>query len=124
VLIPSAHKTTLFLLLAFRTNSCYDRWWEGRKQLDGVLGRMALLFVAPVNQQMLSWVIVIAHAIKWNLRRRKVSLPTPRRRLLGGISTSLPVPTTRAPSASVYLRSSYSAPQQPRAQRAGTPQLN
>ena len=74
--------TALFLLLAFRTNSCYDRWWEGRKLLDGItsksldLSRMALVFVAPVNQQlahqMLSWVIVMAHAIKWNLRREKV----------------------------------------------------
>jgi ion channel-forming bestrophin family protein len=74
--------TALFLLLAFRTNSCYDRWWEGRKLLDGIssksadLSRMALVFVAPsypqLAQQLLSWVIVMAHAIKWNLRREKV----------------------------------------------------
>jgi predicted membrane chloride channel (bestrophin family) len=74
--------TALFLLLAFRTNSCYDRWWEGRKLLDGInskgldLSRMALAFVAPLDpqlaQQMLNSIIVTAHAIKWNLRREKV----------------------------------------------------
>lgn len=26
----------LFLLLAFRTNSSYDRWWEGRKLWDAI----------------------------------------------------------------------------------------
>jgi predicted membrane chloride channel (bestrophin family) len=70
------------LLLAFRTNSCYDRWWEGRKLLDGIssqsvdLSRMVRAYVAPLNRQLaqrwLSWVVVTAHAIKWTLRREKV----------------------------------------------------
>ena len=40
--------TSLFLLQAFRVNSSYDRWWEGRKLWDQIqassadLGRMAL----------------------------------------------------------------------------------
>lgn len=38
----------LFLLLAFRTNSSYDRWWEGRKLWEAInnkvqdMSRMAL----------------------------------------------------------------------------------
>jgi putative membrane protein len=29
--------TALFLLMTFRTNSCYDRWYEGRK-IWGAMG--------------------------------------------------------------------------------------
>jgi len=30
----------LFLLLSFRTNSCYERWWEGRKLWEGMIGKI------------------------------------------------------------------------------------
>ncbi|KAK9803672.1 hypothetical protein WJX72_010504 [[Myrmecia] bisecta] len=54
---------SLFLLLAFRTNSSYDRWWEGRKLWDGIasksqdLGRMAVGWVAPKDKQLASEII-------------------------------------------------------------------
>ncbi|BDA51165.1 UPF0187 protein YneE [Coccomyxa sp. Obi] len=53
----------LFLLLTFRTNSSYDRWWEGRKLWDGInskcldMQRMALGWVAPKDRDSASQLI-------------------------------------------------------------------
>ncbi|KAK9902842.1 hypothetical protein WJX75_008328 [Coccomyxa subellipsoidea] len=53
----------LFLLLTFRTNSSYDRWWEGRKLWDGInskcldIQRMALGWVAPKDRDSASQLI-------------------------------------------------------------------
>jgi predicted membrane chloride channel (bestrophin family) len=39
--------------MTFRTNSCYDRWWEGRKLWDAIthkcldMGRVSQAWVAP-----------------------------------------------------------------------------
>ncbi|EIE19862.1 UPF0187-domain-containing protein [Coccomyxa subellipsoidea C-169] len=68
----------LFLLLTFRTNSSYDRWWEGRKLWDGInskcldMQRMALGWVAPKDRdsasQLIRYTIAFTVAAKKYLR--------------------------------------------------------
>jgi putative membrane protein len=70
--------TCLFLLLSFRTNSSYERWWEGRKLWDGMqtkvqdTARMALVWVAPLDKESASglvrWALTYAYVAKKLLR--------------------------------------------------------
>lgn len=56
--VPSSFHTVLGLvvglLLVFRTNTAYDRWWEGRKQLGQILNscrNLAIGFEAYLDQE-------------------------------------------------------------------------
>lgn len=75
---------TLSLLLVFRTNSAYDRWWEGRKQW-GELTNVARSFSAQLNALLPSeakesrmilskYVGLFAYALQLHLKREKVDL--------------------------------------------------
>lgn len=68
----------LALLLVFRTNSSYDRYWEGRRNWGAIvnesrnLGRVALIHVhkdAPdLSRRMGLWTMAFAHAVANRLR--------------------------------------------------------
>ncbi|MGE3818756.1 MAG: bestrophin family protein [Isosphaeraceae bacterium] len=68
----------LSLLLVFRTNSSYDRYWEGRKQWGSILnesrnlGRATRAFVAEgapdLAEAIALWTAAFAHATKNSLR--------------------------------------------------------
>jgi len=65
----------LFLLLVFRTNNSYDRWWEARKVWGGVinasrdLARQALALVrdAELKKLMVSQIASYARVLKYHL---------------------------------------------------------
>ncbi|KAK9813169.1 hypothetical protein WJX72_010064 [[Myrmecia] bisecta] len=67
---------SLFLLLGFRTNSSYDRWWEGRKVWDAMTSKaqdMGRLVVARMKDkahgcEVLRWTIAFCVAAKKVLR--------------------------------------------------------
>lgn len=79
--IPStAHAlvgTALGLLLVFRTNSSYDRFWEGRKQWGGIvnecrnLARQASVWIADpiLAQEIIDWTIAFPFATMQRLRK-------------------------------------------------------
>jgi putative membrane protein len=69
--------TSLGLLLVFRTNSSYDRFWEGRKQWGGIvnecrnLTRQASVWLAadqPLMREVVSWTIAFPFATMQRLR--------------------------------------------------------
>ena len=49
----------LFLLLSFRTNSCYERWWEGRKLWEGTLEPPSLKWSQILHVYVCSMFILI-----------------------------------------------------------------
>ncbi len=67
------------LLLVFRTNTAYDRWWEGRKQWGALVNdtrnlAMKLNAILPVNDSMSrgyfrEMIINYAYALKEHLRK-------------------------------------------------------
>ena len=70
--------TALSLLLVFRTNSSYDRFWEGRKQWGGIvnecrnLSRQASVWLASdpaLMKEVIGWTIAFPFATKQRLRR-------------------------------------------------------
>src|SRR5262245_6900782 len=71
--------TALGLLLVFRTNASYDRYWDGRKQWGTVmtaarnLGRAASVLLRPAPdaaRRVLGWAIVFPSALAQLLRDR------------------------------------------------------
>lgn len=68
------------LLLVFRTNTAYDRWWEGRKQWGSIVNDSrnltSLLAVLPLSilekQYYAEGITSLSKAIKEHLRRKKV----------------------------------------------------
>jgi len=70
--------TALGLLLVFRTNSSYDRFWEGRKQWGGInnecrnLARQASAWFAAdlvFSREFISWTIAFPYATMQRLRK-------------------------------------------------------
>jgi putative membrane protein len=68
----------LGLLLIFRTNSSYDRWWEGRKLWGGIVNQSRNLAITglaygstdPVwRKEFVQWVSVFPHVARANLRQ-------------------------------------------------------
>ncbi|CAL8465084.1 g4619 [Coccomyxa elongata] len=65
----------LFLLLTFRTQTAYDRWWDGRKAWAGVINhtldinRIAQAFVgdSALATKLITWTTVYAIALKQSL---------------------------------------------------------
>lgn len=67
----------LALLLVFRTNSSYDRWWEGRKQWGGIvnetrnLARQAEKWLSkdrPLANECIRWTVAFAYSTMHRLR--------------------------------------------------------
>lgn len=77
---PSVHAmlgTAIGLLLVFRTNSSYDRFWEGRRMWGNIinesrnLGRAAAVHLARVpdlQQRAIAWSIAFPYAVMHRLR--------------------------------------------------------
>ncbi len=72
------------LLLVFRTNSSYDRYWEGRRQWGGVtndsrnLGRSARLLLKDdpgLLAEVLAWTAAFPYALMHRLRGTPAALP-------------------------------------------------
>jgi putative membrane protein len=70
--------TALGLLLVFRTNSSYDRFWEGRKQWGGIvnecrnLTRQTSVWLAadqPLMREVISWTIAFPYAVMQRLHK-------------------------------------------------------
>jgi putative membrane protein len=66
------------LLLVFRTNTAYDRWWEGRKQLGGLVNtcrHIALKNKHYINDELAFTIIgAFPHVLKEHLRKFDWSL--------------------------------------------------
>lgn len=69
--------TVLGLLLVFRTNSSYDRFWEGRKQWGSIvnetrnLARQSSVWLAAdprLVQEVIDWVIIFPYSVVQRLR--------------------------------------------------------
>lgn len=82
--IPSIIHTligvALGLLLVFRTNASYDRFWEGRKLWGGIVNETrnlirsseAFLIAAPeIRKDIALWMIAFVYSSMNNLRRKK-----------------------------------------------------
>lgn len=73
------------LLLVFRTNTAYDRWWEGRKLWGAVVNDSrnlaSLLAVSKLTQEEKNRFIQLINgfctAMKEHLRRNKIVMPFP-----------------------------------------------
>ncbi len=75
----------LSLLLVFRTNTAYDRWWEGRKQWGALVNcsrnlQLKVNSILPPNnhtekKQLASLISLYAKALKVHLRNRKLDDP-------------------------------------------------
>ncbi|MGZ8201177.1 MAG: bestrophin family protein [Methylosarcina sp.] len=88
-LIPLPHfKVTPFeytgvvlgLVLVFRTNSGYDRWWEARKLWGSIVNSCRNILIAGLNygpanpgwrRELVKWIIVFPYATKESLRQTK-----------------------------------------------------
>ncbi|MSR56875.1 MAG: hypothetical protein EXS05_04295 [Planctomycetaceae bacterium] len=86
----------LGLLLVFRTNAAYDKFWEGRKQWGGIvnesrnLARGASVYLAPAPElirSLLVWTAAFAWSVMYRLRGK---------RELGEIAAQLPADEVRA----------------------------
>src|SRR4051794_37493489 len=96
---PTIHSLigiALGLLLVFRTNSSYDRFWEGRKLWGGItnecrnLGRAAAVLLADAPdllERLLTWTMVFPHTTMLLLRGS---------RGLGPTAAGLPAPEVQA----------------------------
>ena len=71
--------TALGMLLVFRTNSSYDRFWEGRRMWGNIinesrnlarLGSVSLAGVPEIRRRMFAWVIAFPVAVMQQLRGR------------------------------------------------------
>ena len=68
--------TALAIFLAFRNNSAYDRWWEGRKKWGMIINRtrdfvrQSCAFVSDpqLNDSMTRWTVAFAITTKRHLR--------------------------------------------------------
>ena len=80
---------TMSLLLAFRLNSSYSRWWEARNLWGGViLGSRQLVMELVTDThtadqealqlQAAGWSIAFANALKQHLRGQKILVPAER----------------------------------------------
>jgi putative membrane protein len=88
--------TAIGLLLVFRTNASYDRFWEGRKLWGGLvnetrnLARSSRVLIAPrdgaIHTDIVRWTIAFVYASMHSLRGRKD---------LGPIAESLPSGSVR-----------------------------
>ncbi len=72
--IPASFHTVLGLviglLLVFRTNTAYERWWEGRKQLGALLNtvrNLAMKYKAYINHED-DVVYTLLEAFPWTLK--------------------------------------------------------
>jgi len=73
--------TALGLLLVFRTNASYDRFWEGRKLWGGIvnetrnLARLSKVLIASqdprLHSEIVRWTIAFCYAAMHSLRGRK-----------------------------------------------------
>ncbi len=73
--------TALGLLLVFRTNASYDRFWEGRKLWGGIvnetrnLARLSRTLIAPkapkIHSQIIQWTVTWVFVSMHNLRGKK-----------------------------------------------------
>ncbi len=82
LLAPTVHTligTALGLLLVFRTNSSYDRFWEGRRMWGNIINEsrnlarasgIQLASVPELNQRVLGWLVCFSHASMHALQRR------------------------------------------------------
>lgn len=70
----------LSLVLVFRTNSGYERWWEARKLWGGIVNQSRNLLIMTFNysadnqqwrEEMTKWIIVFSFATKESLRHQK-----------------------------------------------------
>ena len=80
IAIPALLGTALSILLGFRTNSAYDRWWEARKIWGAIVNdsrtfaRQVLAFIAvdddaaPLRREMIYRQIAWIHALRRSLR--------------------------------------------------------
>ncbi|MGB1248775.1 MAG: bestrophin family protein [Chitinophagales bacterium] len=69
----------LGLLLVFRTNTAYDRWWEGRKQLGALVNTTRNLAIKvntyvpekdyPEKELILDLIVALTYTIKEHLRK-------------------------------------------------------
>src|SRR5436190_17627129 len=75
--------TALGMLLVFRTNSSYDRFWEGRRMWGNIinesrnlarLGSTVLAGVPEIRERMFSWLIAFPIAVMQQLRGRVTEL--------------------------------------------------
>ena len=69
--------TALGMLLVFRTNSSYDRFWEGRRMWGNIinesrnlarLGSISLASVPEIRQRLFAWLIAFPVAVMQQLR--------------------------------------------------------
>jgi putative membrane protein len=72
--IPASFHTVLGLviglLLVFRTNTAYERWWEGRKQLGSLLNtarNLAMKYKAYINRED-DVIYTLLEAFPWTLK--------------------------------------------------------
>ncbi|HPM82982.1 MAG TPA: bestrophin family ion channel [Candidatus Anammoximicrobium sp.] len=72
----------LGVLLVFRTNAGYERWWEARKLWGGLVDRSRNFAIgavaygprdAPWREQVLRWVACYPHVVRHTLRRERPS---------------------------------------------------
>jgi putative membrane protein len=72
----------LGLLLVFRTNAGYDRWWEARKLWGGIVNQSRNLAIDAVaygpsdagwRERFIRWVAVFTHAASASLRGERLS---------------------------------------------------
>lgn len=70
----------LGLVLVFRTNAGYERWWEARKLWGGIVNQSRNLFIITWNytadnplwrQEMTKWIIAFSYATKESLRNKQ-----------------------------------------------------
>ncbi len=74
------------MLLVFRTNTAYDRWWEGRKVWGSLINTSRNLFIKFTNlvndtektRSLNNAVVEFAHALKSHLRRNKKDVILPK----------------------------------------------
>jgi putative membrane protein len=75
--------TALGMLLVFRTNSSYDRYWEGRRMWGNIinesrnlarLGNTALAGVPEIRERLFTWLIAFPVAVMQQLRGRVTEL--------------------------------------------------
>jgi ion channel-forming bestrophin family protein len=90
------------MLLVFRTNTAYDRWWEGRKVWGSLINTSRNLFIKAKNlifekevaNNMMQQVTDFANALKSHLRRNKTD-KTPQKHMPLAISNQLYQTTTQ-----------------------------
>ncbi|HEY9715480.1 MAG TPA: bestrophin family ion channel [Chroococcales cyanobacterium] len=85
----------LGLLMAFRTNSAYDRWWEGRKLWGQLVNEMRNLSIKLATyipdkdeqEQFLNLIVAFPYALRDHLRDQE---PSPELLRVSPLATSVP----------------------------------